>query len=82
MRQINKCRKNVGWVDQELRRQTDARTPSKKQRWIQSRLRRKANLPTSHLAGLVSISTPSTSCRNTQTGASSLEEADQPPLLE
>ena len=42
MRQINQCRKNVGWVDQELRRQTDARTPSKKQRWIQSRLRCKA----------------------------------------
>ena len=43
MRRINECRKNVEWIDQELRRQTDARTPSKKQRWIQSRLRCKAN---------------------------------------
>ena len=43
MRRINECRKNVGWVDQELRRQTDARTPSKKQRLIQSRLRCEAN---------------------------------------
>ena len=43
MRQINKCRKNVGWVDQELRRQIYARTPSKKQPWIQSRKICKAN---------------------------------------
>ena len=42
VRQITQCRK-------ELRRQTDARTPSKKQRWIQSRFGFTSQA--SHLAG-------------------------------